>query len=195
MKLPKNSKPLLAMKQGLLITNKKKNIDAINDHVKTVSHLNIIANLKKRAAKKQRSSEILQNKEVINDKFEITSRMIRTVFIVNKLSLPFSDHKSLVILQKLNGLNMGYHHYERAGCNDMTLHTSKQMHDTLVENLIKSQMPILIIVDDTTDVGNIHYKIVYFQTIESLNPVIYFYKLIEMKAETGLAGFEGLRIA
>lgn len=198
MHLPKNSKPSLAFKEGLLKLTKKRNTDAINDHAKSISHLNIIANLKEKAAKKQRTSIISyeQSEEAAkNNYLEVTSRMIRTVYIVNKLSLPFSDHKSLVLLQKMNGLHMGRHHYERTSCTLMTLHISKHMHDILIENLLKSEMPISLIVDDTTDVGNIHYKIVYFQTIEEVNPVIYFYKLVEMKSETGLAGFEGLRLA
>lgn len=198
MKLSKNCKPALAFKEGLLKLNKKKNIDAINDHAKSISHLNVIANLKENVSKKQRLSifPIEQSEESANNKFlEITSRMTRTVYVVNKLSLPFSDHKSLVFLQKLNGLDMGHHHYGRTGCTDMTIHISKHMHDILIKNLIKSQMPISVIVDDSTDAGNIHYKIVYFQTIEDFNPVIYFYKLINTTAETGLAGFEGLRLA
>lgn len=56
-------------------------------------------------------------------------------------------------------------------------------------------MPISIIVDDSTDAGNIHYKIVYFQTIEEVNPVIYFYKLIKLESATGFGGFEALRKA
>lgn len=40
----------------------------------------------------------------------------------------------------------------------MTRHISKHIHDTLIDNLIESKMPISIIVDDTTDAGNVHYK-------------------------------------
>lgn len=37
--------------------------------------------------------------------------------------------------------------------------------------------------------------IVYFQIIEDFITVIYFYKLIETKSDTGLAGFETLKLA
>lgn len=188
----------MAFEEGLLKDTKKKNTDTINEHGKSITHLNIIANLKEGEAKKQRTSIFPNEMNDItsrNNYLEVTSRMMRTVFIINKLSLPFSDHKSLVILQKLNGLNMGYHHYDRTACTTMTLHISEKMHDTLITNLLKAQMPISVIVDDTTDAGNIHYKIVYFQTIEEYSPVIYFYKLIETTSETGLAGFESLKLS
>lgn len=90
---------------------------------------------------------------------------------------------------------MGTHHFERTSCIRMTIDISSNMHETLINSLIDNQMPISIIIDDSTDVGNVHYKIVYFQTIEVANPVIYFYKLIELTTGTGLGGFEALRIA
>lgn len=195
MHLPRNNKPALASDEGILYPTYKRNQEILSLHPKSVTHLNIIENLQARVSKKQRRSvfddEVIEENK--NEKYlEITARMIRTVYVLNKLSLPFSDHSALVTLQKLNGLNMGFHHYERTGCTAMTVHISDHMHKTLVDNLIKSQMPISIIVDDTTDAGHIHYKIVYFQTIEDVNPVIYFYKLIELKSGTGYGGFEAL---
>lgn len=198
MHLPSNRKPAVANKEGVLQNTKKKNQETISEHAKSVGHTNIISSLQAQSAKKQRNNFLMneQKEENANDKYlEITSRMIRTVYVINKLSLPFSDHTALVMLQKLNGLNMGYHHYERTACTAMTIDISNAMHDTLIDSLIKSKMPISIIVDDTTDVKNVHFKIVYFQTIEVVNPVIYFYKLIELKSGTGLAGFEALQLS
>lgn len=191
MKFSRNSKPALAFQEGILKETKKKNTELIND-------MNIISNLKQMSAKKQSISVFAaEKKEEERNKnyLLITSKMIRTVYVVNKLSLPFVDHKSVVDLQKLNGLDMGHHHYGRTGCNDMTIHISKHVHKILIENLIQSKMPISVIVDDATDTGNVHYKIVYFQTIEDFSPVIYFYRLIETIPETGLAGFESLKLA
>lgn len=75
------------------------------------------------------------------------------------------------------------------------LDISDNMHEMLIDSLIKSGMPISIIVDDITDVKNVHYKVVYFQTIEEVSPVIYFYKLIELKSGTGFGGFEALLLS
>lgn len=194
MNFPKHTMSAFAKKEGLLKTSKKKNQDALYEHAKSACHLNIISNLKENFAKKQRLSVFTdeQLEETKNTHLKATIQMIRSVFVLNKLSLPFSDHKDLVKLQKLNGVELGIHHYERSGCTAMTIEISKYMNEILIENLVKSQMPISIIIDDTTDAGNNHFKIVYFQTIEETNPVIYFYKLINTTSETGLAGFEAL---
>lgn len=198
MNLPQNTKPALAKQDGQLFTTYKKNQDAISNHAKSGVHSNIISRLKKEAAKKQRT-EISQNEQTEetndDDRLLITAKMFRSVFVLNKLSLTYSDHAGLVMLQKANGIDMGYHHYERSGCTKMSLFMSDVMHDTLIEYLMKNKRPISIIVDGTTDLSTIHYMIVYLQTIEDNMPVIYFYKLIELKAETGLAHFETIHTA
>lgn len=198
MNLPQNTKPALAERHGQLFNVYKKNQETISNHAKSVIHANIISRLKVEAAKRQRI-EISQNEqtEEMNDyeRLLITARMFRSVYVLNKLSLPYSDHAGLAMLQKNNGLDMGYHHYERTGCTKMSQFMSDIMHEILIEYLTENKMPISIIVDDTTDLSTVHYKIVYFQTMEDNRPVIYFYKLIELKAETGEAHFEAVRSA
>lgn len=195
---PKNHKPAIANEFGILFDTKKKNQEALSEHAKSKAHANVISKLQQNSARNQRKRFLQdEHSEETKDKnyLEITARVIRTVYVINKLSLPFSDHTALVTLQNLNGLDMGIHHFERTSCARITLDISSKMHETLIDSLIKNQMPISIIVDDTTDAGNIHYKIIYFQTVEVANPVIYFYKLVELKTGTGLGGFEALKLA
>lgn len=137
----------------------------VSEHAKSKAHANVISELQSMASKKLRSNFLRdeQKEEKKDNKYlEVTARIIRTVYVVNKLSLPFSDHTALVTLQKLNGLNMGSHNFERSGCTKMTQDISNHMHDSLIDSLIESNMPISIFIDDSTDKGNIHYKIAYF---------------------------------
>lgn len=191
MKFPKSQKSAYAKKDGVLKAVKRKNQDSMYEHVKSIAHLNIISNLKKQSiSKKHRSDHFPISND---DNLLITSKMIRTVYVINKLRLPCSDHEKLVRLQKLNGMDLGFHHYERSGCVAMTLELSKYFHEISIDYLIENKNPISLIVDDTTDMSNNHFKIVYFQTIEDTNPVIYFYRLIETKSESGISGFEAIR--
>ncbi len=65
------------------------------------------------------------------------------------------------------------------------------MLQTLINHLTSNEYPIIIIVD-TSDAGN-HYLSVLFQTIENERPVVYFYKMIELKNdETGHGMFSPL---
>lgn len=89
MHLPSNSKPGLTSKEGILFDSYKKNQEAISGHAKTISHTNIISNLQACVSKKQRSSFFGDGaiEEKKNDKYlEITARMIRSVYVLNKLS-------------------------------------------------------------------------------------------------------------
>lgn len=195
MKFAKSSKSSYATAEGLLKSDRRRNQDSLYEHAKSITHLNIIANLLKESVAKKHRSQSFPVEIPGESYLLITAKMFRTVYVINKLSLPFSDHQTVVQLQKLNGIDLGVHHYERSGCYAMTIELSNYFHEILIDNLIENKNPISLIVDDTTDMGNIHYKIVYLQTIEDTNPVIYFYKLLETKSESGISGFEALRDA
>lgn len=97
MGFPKNRKPAIALESGVLFGNKKKNQDALSEHAKSKAHANVISKLQKIVAKKQRTSFLQdeQTEETKNNKYlEVTARIIRTVYVIDKLSLPFSDHKA-----------------------------------------------------------------------------------------------------
>lgn len=187
-----------AYKEGTLKKTLDKNRETILGHSSTNGHLTIIDLLRKTAHKRIRQD--LENIRELEEKkdskaLEITSKMIRTVYVINKLTMSFSSHGGIVTLQKINGIDMGYHHYERTSCMRMTTVMSKTMHDTLIEQLLSKNVPISIIIDGTTDSSRIHYLIVYFQTMENDNPMIYFYRLIEVNDESSLGFFEALENA
>ena len=43
----------------------------------------------------------------------ITARMLRTLYQETKLNVPFTRHEDVVNMMKLNGLNLGYHHFSK----------------------------------------------------------------------------------
>lgn len=174
-------------------TTLEKNRATITDHGSSKSHLAVIEVFQKQSHKRIRTEfeNIKQLEEKKDNNFlEVTSRMFRTVYVLNKLTMSFSSHSGLVTLQKLNGIDMGFHHYEKTSCTRMTVFISEKMHSTLIENIMKTNVPVSIIVDGTTDSRLIHYLIVYFQTIENEIPMIYFYRLLELPDETSLGHFE-----
>lgn len=188
-------KNALAYSAGQLKKTLEKNRDVIMEHGRSKSHLSVIEILQKQAQKRLRTDfeQIQQTEDSQDNKYlEITSRMIRTVYVINKLTMSFSSHGGMVLLQKANGIDMGYHHYERTSCFRMTELISKHMHQTLVDNIMKQNVPISLIVDGTTDSSRVHYLIVYFQTIENNNPMIYFYRLLEVHQETSEGLFNAL---
>lgn len=76
----------MALENEILKQSENRNTDKINELAKSISHLKIITNLKEKLSKKQRQSVFLaekQQEEGKNNYFLITSKMIRTVFVIN----------------------------------------------------------------------------------------------------------------
>lgn len=119
----------------------------------------------------------------------ITSAMFRTVFVETKRNIPFDSHKSMVSLQEMNGVSMGYHHYERKGAERMVESMSGHMHRLLLSHMLSKNLPFSIIIDGSTDSQETHYLIIYFQILEKDIPVVCFYKLVETSTDSTAQGY------
>lgn len=114
--------------------------------------------------------------------FMETVRMIRSIYIEVISNIPFSFHRALVDLQRLNGVKIGNYDdsYNAQQAMEMAECISREMHDIVVRQIVSTNTPISMIVDSVIDVGRKDYIAVYFQAIENNTPTIYFYKLIEV---------------
>lgn len=196
--LDKRHKSTLASDEGHLNPKLEKNRDIISGHAGSKTHLSIVEILKKGNQKRLRTDfEVIRRENESNDnnRLKVTSRMLRTVYVSNRLTMPFSSHSGLVTLQELNDIDMGRHHYERTSCTRITEFISRKMHETLITSLLEKNVPISIIIDGSSDTSRIHYLIMYFQTIEKDYPVIYFYRLLEVNDETSLGLFNLIKNA
>ena len=95
------------------------NFLAIKNHEKGLQHRALLQWLKDSAKAKIKKDPypltILSTApgytpEPINED-TITARMLRTLYQETKLNIPFRRHVDVVNMQKLNGLNLGYHHF------------------------------------------------------------------------------------
>lgn len=111
---------------------------------------------------------------------KVTITMMRTVFLEVKRNIPFDSHKSIVQLQEMHGVNMGYHHREKCGALSMMESISSNMHKLLLNHMLSKNLSFSIIVDGSSDISDFHYLSVYFQILYENVPVIAFYKLIEL---------------
>lgn len=133
--------------------------------------------------------QIQRVEETKNDgALEITTKMIRTVFIAVKKNIPFDSHKALVLLQELNGIKMGYHHREKCGATTMMESISSNMHKRLLNHMMAKNLPFSIVVDGSADISDNHYMSIYFQILDNNVPVIVFYKLVLLSSDVTAAG-------
>lgn len=63
-----------------------------------------------------------------NEFYTITAKMMRTVYAEVMCNLGLANHEKIVTLQELNGIDLGYHHYERTSARRMIETISHVMH-------------------------------------------------------------------
>jgi hypothetical protein len=86
-------------------------------------------------------------------------------------------------MQKANGATLGSRHIERSSATRMMQSISFKMHDSLVNYLIKANMPFSIIVDTSTDQGNRNFFTIFIKSMENNWPQSYFYRSVTTKTE------------
>lgn len=129
-----------------------------------------------------------KEEETHNGALKVTSKMIRTIFVEIKRNIPFSSHSSLVALQEINGIDMGYHHYEQTSAIRITESMSAFMHKSLIYHMLSENLPFSMIIDGSTDSTESHYLIIYFQILEHNVPVVCFYRLVETTSDLTAKG-------
>lgn len=127
--------------------------------------------------------------ETMESTLKVTSQMFRTVFVAVKKNIPLSTHSSLVALQELHGIKMGFHHNNRDGATAIMSSISEYMHQQLIDYMYYNDLPFSIILDGSTDITNSHYLIIYFQILENNSPSVVFYKLVETTSVVTAKGY------
>src|SRR5271165_1379926 len=134
------------------------------------AHLNCIEELKIRASEKIKSSlnksgNIWQQQN--EAKIEITSRAFRTAYIVAWKHLSFSVHRHLYKLQQQNGLEMGKMLFSDVSCKNIINFISSEMRDRLIKNILSSDEPFSLMMDESTTQSNLTVLILYMR---AMNP-------------------------
>ena len=154
--------------QGVTAKNSKKLNDKLLQHERTTAHLNCIKELKIRASEKIKSSLNksgniwqLQNEA----KIEITSRTFRTAYLVAWKHLSFSAHRHIYKLQQQNGLEMGKMLFSDVSCRNIINFISSEMRDRLIKNILSSDEPFSLMMDESTTQSNLTVLILYMRAI------------------------------
>lgn len=115
--------------------------------------------------------------------------MLRTVFTEIKINVPFHSHPEVVQLLRINGIDMGVHHYDKNAATRMTQSMSSYMHRQLLQHMLSKNLPFSIILDGSCDNTDNHYMIIYFQILENNVPSVVFYRLVETSSDVTALGY------
>ena len=102
-----------------------------------------------------------------------------------KKSRPFSDHSDLIDLQSLNGVNVGRLLHSRTTCVSIVEHVADEMVGSLMRSITQSNVPVAILIDESTTLSNKACLIVYIRcSIADSEPITLFLDLVELSGTT-----------
>ena len=193
LRLDKDKKSGFGEPEGVLKESKKLTSNAITAHIgqRGAQHFKVVSELEKEYL--HYLNEKLKDKgkkaeKEDEGKYEATCNLFRTVYFEMKGNLAFLQHPKLVQLQERNGVSLGFHFQSNVWAAIITKSIADDMHDAIVKYLMKSDKPLSLITDGSTDPGNRHYIDLFIQTIEHDKVQVYFYGLIELQQDESAQG-------
>jgi len=120
--------------------------------------------------------------------FKCTENLFRTVYYGVKRDRPFTDYEHLVELNQLNGADMGKTLHSRYSAVEITNCIHSQMKELVVENIIKNNSKIVVLVDESTSLSKKSCIVIYLKTVVNEGaPIFVLLEIAELadgKAET-----------
>ena len=151
----------------------------IFDHKNSTAHkaaLNAVNSAAKQAVEKS----FAKQSKVEND---TTCRVFRTVYKIVKKERPFSDLPDDIVLQQLNGLNMGRILQSDHACADIADHIATEMRSKITKNIVEKRQKLSVLIDESTTVSGITALTVCIRAVvgDSEEPLTFFLDMIELK--------------
>lgn len=113
-KIERNHNKDIMSDKGFISSDKSKNKLEILNHNQDQVHFQSEAFLREVYASETKKlvMKMIEDKDTTASKLLLpTISMFRTVFMEATVAIPFNKHEHLVRLQKINGVNLGIHHY------------------------------------------------------------------------------------
>ncbi|CAM2096660.1 unnamed protein product [Caretta caretta] len=121
--------------------------------------------------------------------FETTARVFQTADYIAKTNRSLSDHKSLIDLQQINGIEMGRLLHSRTVCVDIINHIATEMKKRIVNKIINNKAKITVLVNESTTLTGNSTLIIFLKAgIDGImRPLTFPLDLIELQSATAAA--------
>ena len=170
--------------------NVKKLRDKIQKHKQSVAHEEAL-----NTAENQKQNVMGRRVEDLETKAHtVTNRVFTTAYYVAKERLAFVKLKPSILLQELNGLDMGGLHRSDHSCFAIIDHIAKEMRAHLITAIIRLKSMMSITIDETSLHGK-EYMIIFLRCDVSGHGDIenIFLEVVELKTCTSLYLYEQLK--
>lgn len=133
--------------------------------------------------------------EMSKSQYLTTERVFRTVYKVAKNQRPFSDVESDILLQELNGLDMGKILHSRKTGADITCHIADNMKISICQSIIRAEQKMSVLIDESTSRSKKTTLVIVIRTFSEEYPgnaYVFNLDLIELESTTSEAITENL---
>lgn len=113
-----------------------------------------------------------------------TARCFRTAYKTVKCARPLADYPNDILLQELNGCDMGRILHSNVIGKDIISHISSQMRKKVVKACLNSGNPISVLLDESTSLSKKSCLIVYVRCAVNGSPSTFFLDLVELGSGT-----------
>lgn len=155
----------------------------IYKHVKSRAH-EIACDITASSAKDPVGKAVMK---LATEDIQKTAVVFRSVYYLAKKNRPFTDHPSLIELQRLNGVDCGIILHSRYSATNITDCIAQEMRQKILENVISSGSKFSVVIDESTTLSNKTALVVYLKTCVSEKneePEFLFLSLKELSAQT-----------
>lgn len=120
------------------------------------------------------------------NKAENTSRVFRTAYKIAKHGRPLSDMRVDVILQQLNGLDMGRVLHSNKTCAEIADYIAKEMRKAMVNDIVSNQRKMCVLIDESTTISGKSVLVICLRTAvaNADDPDTFFFDLVELDGTT-----------
>lgn len=179
---------------SLLEINSKKNKikklnDKITEHGKSTSH-GICANIKLIEEKRLIEESLLKSENLWQiqhqNQITVTSRIFRTAYTVCKRDSAFTSHPEIMLLQELNGLDVGKCLFSDHSCKNIIVFVAEKMKEKLLKYILfETEETFSLLFDESTSVSVKTCLILYIRIMYNNEINNWFLDLLELSSQTG----------
>ena len=179
--LRKGYKSGFASEEGKIMPRKAEFRREIMYHDETPGHQGVVKELMQEHVETlEQMFAILQQKEKTTKVLKKTANHIMTVYSAIMWNFPFSRYAELMQLQEHNEAVIGQFLRSRYAMRSTAIFLSEIADNNLSEYLLTENLPISILVDESTNSKHENFLIILIQIPQNHWPVVYFFDLVQV---------------
>jgi hypothetical protein len=125
-------------------------------------------------------------------RLQALTNVFRAVFTLGLSNTTSFAFPRLVEPLRSSGATVGSRINTRWTANRLTKFIGDSMHQSIMDYLVKSNSPVTILLDGSSDRKNNNYMFVYFQAVAGSRTVVHFYKLLKFGKTSNAAAYRDI---